>query len=149
MKSNLIIDLCDYWMQLKRNLSLRNKKKNDCSALILSFFAVFRGCCSHIYALCPTWDATRMRLGIGAGTGIETRRMACWLRWLDLEGRMAGGDRLPFAQTHCNFGPGSADVADVVAKCPKMRNKHAHEFCNLPQPQVQVQRSAFSVHHQN
>lgn len=69
--------------------------------------------------------------------------------WLDLEGRMAGGDRLPFAQTHCNFGPGSADVADVVAKCPKMRNKHAHEFCNLPQPQVQVQRSAFSVHHQD
>lgn len=28
------------------------------------------------------------------------------------------------------------DVADVVvAKCPKMRHKHAHEFCNLPQQQ--------------
>jgi len=110
-------------------------------SICLTFFPKCDANVAHISMRCVQHG---MRHGCDSELelGMESKRGGCDGLQFGGPGRRARRDRLPFAQTHCNFGPGSADVADVVAKCPKMRHKHAHEFCNLPQPQVQ--RSAFS-----
>lgn len=108
---------------------------------------MFHGCCSHIYALCPTWDATRMRLGIGAGTGIETRRMACWLAgWISKGGWLEGNGcrshkRIATLALAAPMSPTS--LRNVQKWGTNMRMNFA--TCHNRRFRFSVQRSAFTI----
>lgn len=95
---------------------------------------------SHIYAMCPTWDATRMRLGTGAGNGESTERGVGSLgsKGLGKEWSRGQGSQVPAVRTKriATLAPASTMSPTLLrcknTKCPKMRHKHAHEFRSWP-----------------
>lgn len=147
MKSNLIIDLCDYWMQPKRNLSLRNKKKNDCSALILSFLQCFADA-AHISMRCVRHGMrhgcdSELELGLESKRGGWPAGCAGWISkggWLEGIG-CRSHKRIATLALAAPMSPTS--LRNVQKWGTNMRMNFA--TCHNRRFRFSVQRSAFTI----